>query len=74
MTAAARVKQIIAAQLDVPVERVADHASIETLGGDGLDLYETIARVEEQFGISISDEQFEQTTTVADLVAVVEAA
>lgn len=44
------------------------------LGLDSLDVLELTVLVEEAFGVTIPDEDLEGVTTVADLVAVVDAA
>ena len=52
-----RVKKIIIEQLDVAAEDVVSTASfVDDLGADSLDQVELIMAMEEEFNVSISDE------------------
>ncbi len=63
----ARVKSIIAEQLDVEEDKVVDEASfMDDLGADSLDTVELIMSFEEEFGIEIPDEVAEKILTVKD--------
>ena len=60
-----RVKKIICEQLDVSEEDVVSKASfVDDLGADSLDQVELIMAMEEEFDISISDEDAENISTV----------
>jgi len=65
-----RVKSIIVEQLGVEPEQVVPEASFrEDLEADSLDLVELIMAFEEEFGGEISDEEAQELTTVAQVVA-----
>jgi acyl carrier protein len=60
-----KVKNIIAEQLGVPVEKVVPEAKfIEDLGADSLDTVELVMALEEAFNIQIPDEESEKLATV----------
>jgi len=67
--AADRVREIIANELGVEMEKVADDASfVEDLGADSLDTVELVMAFEEEFGVEIPDEDAEQMQTVGDAI------
>ncbi len=64
-----KVKKIICEQLDVSEEDVVSKASfVDDLGADSLDQVELIMAMEEDFDISISDEDAENINTVQDTI------
>jgi acyl carrier protein len=64
-----KVRKIICEQLDVPEEDVVLSASfVDDLGADSLDQVELIMAMEEEFDISISDEDAETIATVQDAI------
>lgn len=66
---AEKVKKIICEQLDVPEEDVVSAASfVDDLGADSLDQVELIMAMEEEFDLSISDEDAEKIATVQDAI------
>ncbi|HIV01121.1 MAG TPA: acyl carrier protein [Candidatus Caccopulliclostridium gallistercoris] len=68
-----KVKSLIASQLNIPVEKVEDSSRlVEDLGADSLDIVEMLMTLEEEFGISIPDEETANMKTVAEIVKVIE--
>lgn len=64
-----RVKKIVVDQLGVEEDKVVPEASfVDDLGADSLDLVELIMSLEEEFGISISDEEAQKIRTVGEAV------
>ena len=64
-----KVKKIICEQLDVSEEDVVPEASfVDDLGADSLDQVELIMAMEEEFDISIPDEDAEKIGTVKDAI------
>ena len=56
-------------------DKVVDSANcVDDLGADSLDTVELLMAVEEEFGIEISDDQFEKIVTVGQLVKFLEKA
>ncbi len=64
-----RVKEIIIDQLGVTEEEVKTEASfIDDLGADSLDTAELVMAFEQEFGISIPDEEAEKIKTVGQAI------
>ncbi len=64
-----KVKNIICEQLDVSEEVVIPTASfVDDLGADSLDQVELIMAMEEEFDITIPDEDAEKIATVQDAI------
>ncbi|MFC1867245.1 acyl carrier protein [Thermodesulfobacteriota bacterium] len=64
-----KVKMIICEQLDVSGDDVVLSASfVDDLGADSLDQVELIMAMEEEFDVSIPDEDAEKITTVKDAI------
>jgi acyl carrier protein len=64
-----RVKRIICEQLDVEEKDVVPTASfVDDLGADSLDQVELIMAMEEEFDVSISDEDAEKISAVQDAI------
>ena len=64
-----KVKSIICEQLDVPEDDVVPSAVfVDDLGADSLDQVELIMAMEEEFDISIPDEDAEKIATVKDAI------
>jgi len=69
-----KVKSVIVEQLSVDEADVTEEASfIDDLGADSLDIVELVMALEEEFGISIPDEEAENIKTVGDAIAYIEA-
>jgi len=70
-----KVKKIICEQLNVSEEDVVPEASfVDDLGADSLDQVELIMAMEEEFDVSIPDEDAEKIATVQDAVDYVQKA
>ncbi len=64
-----KVKKIICEQLNVSEEDVVPEASfVDDLGADSLDQVELIMAMEEEFDVSIPDDDAEKIGTVKDAV------
>lgn len=64
-----RIKEIIADQLGVEIEKLRDDANfVQDLGADSLDVVELVMAFEEEFGIEIPDEDAEKIRTVGDVI------
>ena len=73
MSVEARIKEIIANQLGVDMEKVTPEASfIEDLGADSLDTVELVMAFEEAFNVEIPDEDAEKILKVQDAVNYIE--
>lgn len=64
-----KVKAIIAEKLNVDQDEIKLESSIvDDLGADSIDLIELIMNLEEEYGVSISDEEAVKLKTVGDVV------
>jgi acyl carrier protein len=64
-----KVKTVIVDQLGVEEDDVTEDAAfVDDLGADSLDIVELVMALEEEFGVSIPDEQAEKIKTVGDAV------
>lgn len=68
-----KVKNIIVEQLGVSEEQVKPEAKfIEDLGADSLDTVELVMAFEEEFDITVPDEDAEKLTSVGEVFAYIE--
>lgn len=64
-----KVREIISEKLNVDQDEIKLESSIvDDLGADSIDLIELIMNLEEEYGISISDEEAVKLKTVGDVV------
>ena len=70
----AKVKEVVVDQLNVDEGDVTEKSAfVDDLGADSLDIVELVMALEEQFGISIPDEEAESIKTVGDAVKYIQA-
>ncbi|WP_124727633.1 acyl carrier protein [Staphylospora marina] len=68
-----RVKKIIVDRLNVDPSEVTLEASIkDDLGADSLDVVDLIMELEEEFELSIEDDEAAKITTVGDVINYIE--
>ena len=68
-----QVKAIVAEQLGVKQEQVTNDASfVDDLGADSLDTVELVMEFEEEFDITIPDEEAEKIQTVGQAIQYIE--
>jgi acyl carrier protein len=68
-----RVKEIISENLGVNKETITRETSfIEDIGADSLDIVELVMELEEEFEITIPDEQAEKIKTVGEAIDYIE--
>ena len=64
-----KVKEILADQLGVEISKISLETNVATdLGADSLDLVEILMSLEDEFGVSIPDDQIAEIKTVKQLV------
>ncbi|OUM91532.1 MAG: acyl carrier protein [Caldibacillus debilis] len=64
-----RVKKIIVDRLGVEESQVTPEATFkDDLGADSLDVVELVMEMEDEFGITVSDEDSEKIVTIGDAV------
>lgn len=68
-----KIKEMLVDKLGISADRIAPTSEIiKDLGADSLDLVEMLLALEEEFGITISDEQTETIKTVQDIVDLID--
>lgn len=68
-----KVKAMLVDKLGISEEKITLESEIvKDLGADSLDLVEMLLSMEEEFGITISDEQTENIKTVKDIVDIID--
>lgn len=66
------VREHLAEELEVDVEKIAETTRFrEDLDADSLDLYELVMELEDNYGVSVSEEQASRIQTVGDAVGFV---
>lgn len=68
-----KIKEMLVEKLGIAEDKITLESEIvKDLGADSLDLVEMLLSLEENFGITISDEQTESIKTVKDIVDIIE--
>lgn len=68
-----KVTKIVVERLNVKEEEVTMEAGIkEDLGADSLDVVDLIMELEEEFDLTIEDEEAEKMSTIGDVVSYIE--
>ena len=73
MAVADKVVELISKQLNRPVDEItADKEIVKDLGADSLDVVEMLMSLEEEFNITVPEEDAEKIKTVGDIVKLIE--
>ncbi len=68
-----KVKEMLVDKLGISDDKITlESEIIKDLGADSLDLVEMILSLEENFGVTITDEQTETIKTVKDIVEIID--
>ena len=68
-----KIRELLAQQFEVSADSISMQTNIvDDLGGDSLDVVDLIMSVEEEFGISIPDEDAVELSTVGKIVEYIE--
>lgn len=68
-----KVQKLLASQLNIEEGKIAKNSKlIEDLGADSLDMVEMLMTLEDEFGISIPDDEAMKLKTVEDIVNYIE--
>ena len=69
-----KVKNIVAEQLQTPAEKLSAETELKSLGADSLDMTDIIFALEEEFNITVDDnDNIKKIKTIADVVRYIEA-
>ena len=68
-----KVKKLISNQLNIAESKITEESKlVEDLGADSLDTVEMLMAFEEEFGISIPDEEAMKIKTVKDIIDIID--
>ena len=68
-----KIQAMLADALNLPIEKVTPEAKIvDDLGADSLDVVELLSQLEDEYGVTIPDEEVENLVTVADVATQIE--
>jgi acyl carrier protein len=67
MDTLARIKELAAKEFSINPEGLDPKAPLESLGIDSLSFIEFMFKIEEEFGVSVSDEELKSIKTLSDL-------
>ena len=68
-----KLRSMLAEQLEIDENKITlDTNIVDDLGADSLDVVEMIMSVEDEYGITIADDQIRELATVSDVVEFVE--
>ena len=68
-----KIQEMLADALNLSVDKVIPDAKIvDDLGADSLDVVELLSRLEDEYGVTIPDEEVEQLITVQDVANEIE--
>ena len=67
MDTLARIKDLAAKEFSIDPAKLDPAASLDSLGVDSLSFIEFMFKVEEEFGVSVSDDELKTIKTLADL-------
>ena len=69
-----KVKVMLAKQLNIKGDKIEQNSKIlEDLGADSLDVVELLMTLEDEFGITVTDEEAVNLKTVNDIVSLIDA-
>ncbi|MBS6464450.1 MAG: acyl carrier protein [Firmicutes bacterium] len=73
MSTLEKVIELMAEQLNVPAEKIsAEKEIVKDLGADSLDVVEMLMNLEEEFSVTVPDEEAVNIKTVQDVVDLIE--
>lgn len=73
MSTLEKVIELMAEQLNVPAEKIsAEKEIVKDLGADSLDVVEMLMNLEEEFSVTVQDEEAVNIKTVQDVVDLIE--
>ncbi len=67
MDTLARIKELAAREFSINPDGLDPRAPLDTLGIDSLSFIEFMFKIEEEFGVSVSDEDLKSIKTLSDL-------
>jgi len=68
----AKVKGIVADQLEVAIDKLSAETTFEDIDADSLDVVELVMALEEEFDLEISDQEIENVNSIGDVIKYIE--
>ncbi len=72
MSVEAKVKGIVADQLEVAIDKLSAETTFEDIDADSLDVVELVMALEEEFDLEISDQEIENVNSIGDVIKYIE--
>lgn len=68
-----KIKELLAEQLNIPADKITmESRVIEDLGADSLDVVEMLMALEDNFNVTVSDEESVGLKTIGDIVKLID--
>lgn len=68
-----KVKKLLAEQLNISAEKITENSKvIDDLGADSLDVVEMLMTLEDEFNVTVTDEESVNLKTVGDIVKLID--
>ena len=67
-----KVVELVADTLEVEADKIEESTRFDALGADSFDLLELVTAFEDEFGLTMDDDSFEQIATIGDAVDAIE--
>lgn len=67
-----KISKIIESNTDISADCISPETTLLELGLDSIDLVDLVMEIEEAFGVTIPDEEFENIKSVSDIIALIE--
>ncbi len=68
-----KIKELVAEQLGISKDTIQDTSNIvDDLGADSLDVIEMLMTLEEEYGITIPDDQISKVRTISEIAELIE--
>ena len=68
-----KVKKMLTMQLNIPEDKIQPAAEVvKDLGADSLDVVELMMAIEDEYGVTLPEEEVEKVKTVQDIVDMME--
>jgi acyl carrier protein len=68
-----KIKELLAEQLNIPADKITmESRVIEDLGADSLDVVEMLMALEDNFNVTVSDEESVNLKTIGDIVKLID--
>ena len=73
MTTLEKIKKLLSEQLSISEDKITeDSRVVEDLGADSLDVVELLMTLEDEFGITVEDEDAIKLKTIGDIISLID--